>query len=134
MSEDNFAVGLVNYACPICGKTAQTNIIMNTRLTKKAAQEVREANGKIVGYSDTACEECTSHKDEVVYIVEIDASLSQSNNPYRTGYIWGVKPDIPLVTENKNYVLTTKNGVRFMFIDIEAAKELNFHEFDCKEL
>ena len=134
MSEDNFAVGLVNYACPICGKTAQTDIIMNSKLTKKAAQEVREADGKVVGYSDTACKECASHKDEVVYIVEINASLSKPNNPYRTGYIWGVKLNIPLVTENENYVLTTKDGVRFMFIDKEAANELGFHKFDCKEL
>ena len=134
MSKDNFAVGIVNYACPICGKTAQTDVIMNSKLTKKAAQEIREANGKVVGYSDTACEECAKHKDEVVYIVEINASLSQPNNPYRTGYIWGVKPDIPLITDNENYVLTTKDGVRFMFMDKEAANELGFHELDCKEL
>lgn len=133
MSEDNFAVGLVNYACPICGKTANTEIIMNSKLTKKAAQEIREADGKVVGYSSTACKECASHKDEVVYVVEIDASKSQPNNPYRTGYIWGVRPDIPLVTDNKDYILTTKDGVRFMFIDKEVTTGLGFHEFDVKE-
>lgn len=133
MSKDNFAVSIVSYACPICGDIAQTNIIMNNKLTKKAAQEVREADGKIVGYSDTACEKCASHKDEVVYIVEINASLSKPNNPYRTGYIWGVRPDFPLVAENSNYVLTTKDGVRYMFVDKEVTTELGFHKFDCKE-
>ena len=133
MSEDNFAVGIVNYVCPICGKTAKTDIIMNTRLTQKAAQEVREANGKVVGYSDNACEECASHKDKVVYIVEIDASKSEPNNPYRTGYIWGIKSDIPLITDCEDYIITTKDGVRFMFMDIEAAKKLGFHELNTKK-
>ena len=133
MSKDNFAVGIVNYACPICGKTAQTDVIMNTRLTKKAADEVREANGKVIGYCSHACEECAKHKDEVIYVVEIDASRSSSNNPYRTGYLWGVKPDIPLVTENPNYILTTEGGVRYMFIDKEAATNIGFHKL-AKEL
>ena len=134
MSKDNFAVGLVNYACPICGETAQSNVIMNSKLTEKAAQEVREVDGKVVGYSDTACEKCASHKNEVVYVVEIDDSKSQPNNLYRTGYIWGVKPDIPLITDNKDYVLTTKDGVRFMFMDKEVTNILGFHEFDYKKL
>lgn len=134
MSKDNFAVSIVNYICPICGKTADTDIIMNSKLTKKSADEVREANGKVVGYCSHACEECAKYKDEVVYVVEIDASLSQPNNPYRTGYIWGVKPNIPLMTDNESYVLTTKDGVRFMFMDKEATNELGFHELDCKKL
>lgn len=134
MSEDTFAAGIVNYACPICGNIAQSNIIMNTRLTKKAAQEVREADGKTIGYSNTACKECAFHKDEVVYIVEIDDSKSQPNNPYRTGYIWGVNPNIPLITENESYILTTEDGVRFMFIDKEATNELGFHEVNSEEL
>lgn len=134
MSEDNFAVGLVNYVCPICGKTAQTDIIMNSKFTKKAADEVRETNGKVIGYCSHACKECAAHKDEVVYVVEIDASKSEPNNPYRTGYVWGIKSDIPLITDCEDYIITTKDGVRFMFMDIEAAKKLGFHEFDCKEL
>lgn len=134
MSKDNFAVGIVNYVCPICGKTADTAIIMNNKLTKKAADEVREANRKVVGYCSHACEECAAHKDEVVYVVEIDASRSFPNNPYRTGYLWGVKPDIPLVAENPNYILTTEDDVRYMFIDKEAATNLGFHELTDKKL
>ena len=129
MSEDNFAVGLVNYACPICGKTAQTNIIMNNKLTKKAAQEVREADGKVVGYSDTACEECTSHKDECIYIVEIDTKKSEPNNPYRTGMYWGVRKDFALFVDHPEYVLKTKDGVQFCFMDKEFAYQIGLpHE------
>ena len=129
MSEDNFAVGLVNYACPICGKTAQTNIIMNNKFTKKAAQEVREADGKVVGYSDTACEECTSHKDECIYIVEIDTKKSEPNNPYRTGMYWGVRKDFALFVDHPEYVLKTKDGVQFCFMDKEFAYQIGLpHE------
>ena len=129
MSENNFAVGLVNYACPICGKTAQTNIIMNSKLTKKAAQEVREADGNVVGYSDTACEECSSHKDECIYIVEIDAKKSEPNNPYRTGMYWGVRKDFALFVDHPEYVLKTKDGVQFCFMDKEFAYQMGLpHE------
>lgn len=35
MSKDNFNVAIVNYACPICGKIADSNVIMNKELSKK---------------------------------------------------------------------------------------------------
>ena len=48
MSEDNFAVGMVNYACPICGKTANTEIIMNSKLTKKLLKKLEKLMVKLL--------------------------------------------------------------------------------------
>lgn len=47
---DNFKVSLVKYMCPICGGVAEEVIVANTRLTKKAASEVEELDGKAVGF------------------------------------------------------------------------------------
>lgn len=127
MSKDNFAVGMVNYICPICGKVVDNAIIMNERLTKKAAEEVRKANGKTVGYSENACEECASYKDECVYVIEIDAKKSEPNNPYRTGMYWGIRKDFALFVDHPEYVLKTKNGVQFCFMDKEFAHQIGLH-------
>ena len=127
MSKDNFAVGMVNYICPICGKVVDNAIIMNERLTKKAAEEVRKANGKTVGYSENACEECASYKDECVYVIEIDAKKSEPNNPYRTGMYWGIRKDFALFVDHPEYVLKTKNGVQFCFMDKEFAYQIGLH-------
>lgn len=129
MSEDNFAVGMVNYICPICGKVVDNAIIMNKRLIKKAAEEVRKANGKTVGYSENACKECASYKDECVYVIEIDAKKSEPNNPYRTGMYWGIRKDFALFVDHPEYVLKTKNGVQFCFMDKEFAYQIGlYHE------
>lgn len=127
MSEDNFAVGMVNYACPICGKVVDNAIIMNERLTKKAADEIREAHGKTIGWSENACKECSAHKDECVYVIEIDAEKSEKNNPYRTGYYWGIRKDFALFVEHPEYILTTENGVSFCFMDKEVTRNIGIH-------
>lgn len=129
MSKDNFAIGLVNYICPICGKVVDNAIIMNERLNEKSAEEIRKAHGKAIGYSENACEKCASHKDDCVYVIEIDAEKSEPNNPYRTGMYWGVRKDIALFVEHPEYILKTKDGVQFCFIDKEFAYQIGLpHE------
>jgi len=129
MSKDNFVVGIVNYICPICAKVIDNAIIMNQRLTKKYADEVRKANGQTIGYADHACEKCAVHKDECIYVIEIDAEKSLPNNPYRTGMYWGVHKDFSLFIEHPEYVLTTKDGVQFCFMDKEVTIKLGLpHE------
>lgn len=129
MSEDTFGVAMVNYACPICGRVANSAIIMNQRFTKKDAEKVKELNNKTVGWSESACKECASHKDECIYIVEIDAEKSEPNNPYRTGMYWGVRKDFALFVDHPEYVLKTKDGVQFCFMDKEFAYQIGLpHE------
>ena len=127
MSEDNFAIGLVNYICPICGKVVDNVIIMNERLNKKNAEEIRKAHGKAIGYSENACEKCASHKDDCVYVIEIDTEKSEPNNPYRTGKYWGIVKDFALFVDHPEYIITTKNGVSFCFMDKEVTHKLGFY-------
>ena len=74
MTKDNtdiVGVALVHYVCPICCKPIENDsaIVMNKVLTKKAVKEVNELNGKAVGYSNNACDNCASYKEEVVYVI-----------------------------------------------------------------
>lgn len=129
MSKDNIGVGIVNYACPICGRVANSAIIMNTRLTKKNAEKVKELNNKTIDWSETACKECAAHKDDCIYVIEIDAKKSEPNNPYRTGMYWGVRKDFALFVDHPEYVLKTKDGVQFCFMDKELAYQIGLpHE------
>lgn len=110
-TSDNVAVALVYEACPVCGKFMNEQIVMNKILTKKAAKEIEEANGKCIGYSKDACDSCSEHKDE---------RFSEPNNPYRTGQIVGIKKDSDFVKAYEGFILETYNGVRYMYVDIQA--------------
>lgn len=129
MSTDNFEVALVNYACPICGDIADSNIVMNSKLTKKYAEEVRKVHNKTIGWSKNACDKCAAHKDDCVYVIEIDTDKSNPDNPYRTGMYWGIRKDFPLFVEHPEYILKIENGVQYCFIDKELAVQIGFpHE------
>lgn len=120
---ENFEVSLVNYLCPICGKVADTAIIMNSLLTEKHAKEVKNLNGKNIGYSDRACKECAKYKDEAIFFIGIDGEKSSDGEPYRTGQIVGIKktavhPDL------KKYIKILSDGTEYVFIAEEVGKEM----------
>ena len=121
---DNLEVALVKYACPICGKTAEEDILMNTLLTPDKAKAVAELNKKTVGYADHACKECSKYKDKVVFFIGIDLKKSEEDNPYRTGQIVGVKKHSALVNAVKNYILTLKDKTKYCFIEEEQGKQI----------
>lgn len=74
---DNLEVSIVKYACPICGKTANEGILMNSLLTSSNAKAAAELNGKTIGYASHACKECSKYKDEVVFFIGIDLKKSE---------------------------------------------------------
>ena len=126
--EDVIGVALVHYACPICGREIDDDsaILMNQKLTKKAAKEVNELNGKCVGFSNKACNECASHKDECIYVIEINEEQSTSTSPYRTGKYWGVVKNWALFIDHPELILETDNGVKYCFMTEELTHKLGF--------
>ena len=66
MSENKIGFALVHEICPICGKPMNEQILMNSILSKKYAKEIENVHGKAIGYSKTACEDCSKYKDEAV--------------------------------------------------------------------
>lgn len=132
MKNDNFEVGIVKYACPICGKEVDNNVIINNKFTKKAAQSIRELNGKFIGYSKNACEECLKYKDEVVFFIGIIPEKSdKTKGIYRTGNVVGVKQESDFVKDiPAEYIIKTANDVKFCFIDVKFGKEVGIFNND----
>lgn len=120
---NNLEVSIVKYACPICGKPAEEGILMNSLLTEENAKMAAELNGKTIGYADHACKECTKYKN-VVFFIAIDVSKSNNDDVYRTGQISGIKDSSPLVQQVKNYIITLKDGSRYVNIDEKLGKEI----------
>lgn len=113
MSENKIGFALVHEICPICGKPMNEQILMNSVLSKKYAKEIENVHGKAIGYSKTACEDCSKYKDEAVMCIAIDEAKSEPNNPYRTGQVVGIRKDFQLVVDN-NYKALNKQ-----FVDTE---------------
>lgn len=121
-------VALVHRVCPICCRKVEEEILINSKLSTKYAEKVEELNGKAIGFSDDACEECSKYKNECVYIISIDSEKSDMKTMesiYRMGYISGVKNDSDFVKSiPENYILKTANGVKYVFMDYKEGVEL----------
>ena len=93
MSDDGtFATSLCKLICPVCREATEDVIIMNSTLTKKYAQEVKEAHGKAIGYTEEPCDSCKKLMEEGVIIIAIDKDCTTDmSNPYRTGEMLAVK-------------------------------------------
>lgn len=129
MSKNHLNAAVVYEICPICGKKVNDFVIMNRLLIPKYAKQVGEMNGKPVGFSKNACEECSKHKDECIYVISIDSSKSDSKSLeglYRTGQIIGIRKDFQLFIDHPEMIITTDNGVQFCFIDEELGKQIGF--------
>lgn len=125
MDINNFEVAMGNFVCPVCGKTVESTIIMNTKLTQKAANAVKEAHNKSIGYADKLCESCEAYKDAVVFFISIDPEKSTPSNPYRTGNVSGVKKDAELSKQILKDKLTVKiAGADIAFTDETFGKEI----------
>lgn len=116
--KDKLSVGVCGLACPICGKKCDDVIIMNEHLTKKAAQEVKEAHGQIIGYADKPCKDCQEQIDNNKFIlIEIDIDKTNDmKNPYRTGRL-------AYVNKDSNFYKNLDNQFKVReacFIDIET--------------
>lgn len=68
MSENKIGFALVHEICPICGKPMNEQILMNSVLSKKYAKEIENVHGKAIGYSKTACEDCSKYKEEAANV------------------------------------------------------------------
>lgn len=124
---NNLEVSLCKEQCFICGKETEGPIIMNSLLTEKAANEVKQLHNKCIGYSEEICSDCKKLAEQGLIVLEIDASKSESGNPYRTGNMWVIKPDCALAKDMKDFIIN-KFGCEFVFVDKESAKQLGFYE------
>lgn len=128
MSTNNLGVvSLCKEMCFICGKEIDGPIVMNSLLTEKAAQEVKQLHGKCIGYSEEVCPECKKMAEQGLIVLEIDPDKSKPNNPYRTGKLWVIKSDCNLAKDMEDFIID-EFGCKFVFIGQEAAQNLGFYD------
>lgn len=124
---NNLHVSLVKELCPVCCKEIDGPIIMNKVLTEKAAEEVKNLEGKVTGFADHCCEECAKYKDKVVFFVGIDTSKSSVDslkNRYRTGQIIGIKKEADIIKQFEKYIISLKDDTKIIFIDEKTGNEI----------
>lgn len=92
MKEEKLEVAVTYELCPVCTKKMDGAIVMNSQLTKKAAAEVKELHGQVVGFADKMCPECQEAIGDGVYFIGIiTEETTDFKNPFRSGNIVGVK-------------------------------------------
>ena len=124
---NNFEVALAKEACLACGTLIDGPIIMNSKLTKEKANKVKDIHGKCIGFSDKLCPKCEELASKGLLCCEIDANLSKTNNPYRTGKLFVLNNDSDLAKEiynNKPEFIIKRNNGKFVFIDKEISNNL----------
>lgn len=86
MENKNFEAALIR--CFFCGK--DKGLVLNTQLTAKAAELVRECNGKAIDLEP--CDDCKELMKQGVMLFEIEAvPANPSQLPERTGRMAVVK-------------------------------------------
>lgn len=86
MTENNFEVAMIK--CFFCGK--EKGLVMNTRLSKKHADEIKKMNGHAIDYEP--CDECKKLMEQGIMFVSVKDGES-GNNPYRTGKLCVIKEE-----------------------------------------
>ena len=136
MEKEDFKVALCKELCPICGKEMDGPIVMNQVLTKKAANNVEALNGKVIGWADHCCKECSEYKDKAIFFIGIDREKSEPNNPYRTGKMVGINKDSDFITKNKgfnNFIITLKDGAKMIYIDETVGEKFGLWKLNNDE-
>lgn len=123
----NLETALVHELCVCCCKEVNHLIMMNSKLTEHYANQVKEMNGKAVGFADEPCEDCAKYiNDGYVAMVGIDPTKSDPNkdgtvrltNVYRTGKMMWVK------REALNRWLNWDRTEPFILVENEVIDEL----------
>lgn len=79
-------VGIIK--CFFCGK--DKGLVMNTRLTSKCAEEIKNINGHAIDYKP--CDECKALMQQGIMLCSVRDGES-GNNPYRTGALCVLKEE-----------------------------------------
>lgn len=86
MNNSGFGVALVHTVCPVCLEKDEGMIIMNNRKSKKRAQEIEDAHGKAIGFSDKPCKKCQEKLEDHVALIIVDREkTTDEKDPYRIG-------------------------------------------------
>jgi len=122
-------VALVKEACPICGKAEDGPILMNTRLTEREAQKVKELHGQVIGYMDKPCSECQGLMEKGFLLIGvIEEKTEDRANPYRSGNQWVITMEAA-----KRMFKEESLSRGAAFIDMKVAVEIGLTSAEANE-
>lgn len=124
-NEKKLGVALAKEACPACGALVDGPILMNTKLTKKAAEETESLHGKVIGYLEKPCEKCQTLMSRGFLLIGIDMDKTEDEtNPYRSGHQWVISTE----SADKTFKDVNKDA-GYAFISTDIAKRIGLPDF-----
>ena len=122
MEKKKVGTALVHELCPVCTKEMDSSILINTKLSERAAADVEKLHG-IVKWSPEWCEDCKDMKTKgFILIGAVEAKTDDATNPYRSGNIWVVTQEV--AEELFAPHGAPKSGVAFVDVTIASQMEL----------
>lgn len=122
MEKKKVGTALVHELCPVCTKEMDSSILINTKLSEKAAANVEKLHGT-VKWSPEWCEDCKDMKTKgFILIGAVEAKTDDATNPYRSGNIWVVTQEV--AEELFAPHGAPKSGVAFVDVTIASQMEL----------
>lgn len=121
-SKKKLGTALIKELCPICTKETAGSILMNSRLSEKAAENVEKLN-QTIHWAKELCESCADLKSKgFVLIGAVEAKTEDVTNPYRSGNIWVVKQEVAEQLFAPHGA--PKSGIAFVDVTVAAQMEL----------
>lgn len=129
--ENKLSVALAKEACPACARVVDGPILMNTKLTKKDAENVENMHGKVIGYLDKPCESCQNLMSQGFLLIGVDLDKTEDEtNPYRSGHQWVISND---AVDRIFKDIDKKYGYAFITKDIAEKIGLPVKDFEKGE-
>lgn len=114
-------VALVRELCPVCTKESDSSILINTRLTEKAATDVEKLHG--TNKWGDLCPACADMKTQgFILIGAVEKKTTDATNPYRSGNIWCVKQEVAEQLFAPHGA--PKSGIAFVDVTVAQQMEL----------
>lgn len=122
MEKKKVGTALIHELCPVCTKEMDSSILINRKLSEKAAADVEKLHGT-VKWSPEWCEDCKDMKTKgFILIGAVEAKTDDATNPYRSGNIWVVTQEV--AEELFAPHGAPKSGVAFVDVTIASQMEL----------
>ena len=113
-------IGVALTKCFYCGENS--DILMNTILTKHIADKVKDCHGKVV--SMKPCTQCKTYMEMGIILLTYDNEKSKGNDIYRTGGFFVVREEAVTRWYKDKETLDKVLEGRFTFIEHNLAEKM----------
>lgn len=118
---NKIGIALTKNLCPLCGAKMEDDILINSKLTEKAAKAIEKLNGEAVAIADYPCNECSEFMEKGFLLIGYidDKSGKKNEDLYRSGNKWIITHEAA-----KEIFPATNLKHGFAFIDVKVAMKV----------